>query len=115
MSKHNDSFIKMPTSKVAQMAQKAIDTLQARRQERLDKYVEERLQTTTNHWWHRLWNKKNPTREEMVAFLENEEWGSYWYIANSYNDQLYVARRLLNACKQADEIYLSTKDLDNIL
>lgn len=31
------------------------------------------------------------------------------------NDQINVANRILRACGQANEIYLSTKDLANIL
>jgi hypothetical protein len=115
MSKHNDSFVKMPTSKVAEMAQNTKNKLKARRDEQLDKYVKERIQKTVNHWWHRLWSKKDPTYQEMVSFLETEDFGAYWWIANQYNDQLNVANRILRACCQADEIYLSTKDLDNIL
>jgi hypothetical protein len=34
----------MPTDKVAEMAQKTIAYLQARRQEQLDKFVKERMQ-----------------------------------------------------------------------
>ena len=51
----------------------------------------------------------------MVDFLEREDFGAYWWISSQYNDQLNVANRILLAYGQADEIYLSTKDLDNIL
>jgi len=97
------------------MAHKTIAYLQARRQEQLDKFVKERMQAEINDWWFRLWNKKASTYEEAVDSLQNEKFCVYWMIASQYNDQMNVANRILRACGQADEIYLSTKDLANIL
>ena len=108
------SFIKMPTSKVAEMAQKTLDWINQYRAEKTQKYIESHRQYMVSGFWHRFWKRPAPSDKEVIKNINNNPWNNFQFIAMSYDITEKTAKRLLIACKQADEIYISTEDLQRI-
>ena len=122
------SFLKMPSAKVAEMAQTMIRLIEFKRIEARAKtfaWVREKLMKRS--WWDRLWNTLNknwnqpitePTEQQIIAYCEDE--GEFYgsnpldQDANLYSRQYHVAHRLLRATQYAEEIYISTADLQAI-
>lgn len=116
------SFIKMPSAKVAELANTKIRLIEKLRAEKVAKIIEQgRINMMKLTWWDRIWNtvKSRPTDEEVSRQYEIEAEDMWGYnplkdAQNSYGDQYYTCRRLLRATQHAEEIYISTEDLGSI-
>jgi hypothetical protein len=109
------SFIKMPSKKVSEMAKDKLARINAYIKERKEKHIKYVRQEIIGGFWHRFWNRPDPTDEEIIAFCNDMVFYDRLAWPNlNYNDTIYVANRLINACQHAEELYISTEDLQRI-
>jgi hypothetical protein len=109
------SFIKMSSQDAAEMARKTLDYVEQRREEAKSGAIERERQRINNGFFHKLFGCKDATVEEAVSNLEYDTWNFDYHfteIIASKNEK--VARQILNACKHADEILISTEELNLI-
>jgi hypothetical protein len=108
------SFIKMPSKKIAEMAQATLVWVKEQREAKRQAYIERARQEIMGGWWHRFRNKPVPTDEEALAAIEENSWSGYNLIPLVGGKAESAAIRLLKACEHAEEIYISTEDLRRI-
>ena len=121
--KCDGSFIKIPSPKVAEMAKAKIKWIEKYRANKIAKLIGSRRQEMIKPtWWDRLWNNviPVPTDQEVIEDYRREaaipyNWFDPLYNAEQeYSGNYYIAHRLLRATQHADEIYISTEDLQDI-
>jgi hypothetical protein len=101
------SFVKMSSKTVAEMATKELEWIKQYREKKTQRAIESCRQKMVNGWWHRLWKKPVPTDQEVIVFLEFD----IDMINATYGCSEMIAKRLLNACQYAEDIFISTEDL----
>jgi hypothetical protein len=112
------SFIKMPSKKVSEMAKARLAWIEQYKKDRRQKHIDKNRQEMINGWWHRFRKLPIPTDQEVIDYIEdsyrNGNWGINWWPVNHYSESEAVANRLINACEHAEDIYISTEDLQRI-
>ena len=108
MSNNNTSFIKMPSHQVKQLAEKCLVDVKNFRERDIkeinDDFFNEKAKWDNSSWWDRLWNDI-----ENIGYRRNTR---IQFVSIRYTANEKVAERLLNACRYADEIYVSIDDLN---
>jgi hypothetical protein len=122
------SFVKMSSFEVKLLCKKTLKNIVASRELKVQKAINKLKDRHTKRyakrrlsWWDKLWNRSLPpvpplpSDDELIDKLkEPGEWvlfSEYQCIQMCFKDQEDVSLRLLNACKHADEITVSTSDL----
>lgn len=125
------SFVRIPSEKLTALAFKSLDNIKkykaADRKKLADrerKELRERREKSRNSIWSKIFGYKErpePTDEELIKMHENSGnpsciWlpETFW-IDFRYEKNIEVAYRLINAAKHADEVAVSTKDLERLL
>lgn len=129
--KHKDgSFVKVSSKDITKRAYaslasiklcKARDTQRLIERERIE--VMAAREKKRNSLWSRLFGykeKPEPTDAELLKSIETQRGDGIWlpetfWIDVRYDKYIEVANRLINAAKYADEIFVSTEDLERLL
>jgi hypothetical protein len=123
------SFVRIPSDKLTQMALKSLDNIKvykARDRKELAnrerKELLARREKKRNSIWSKIFGYKEqpmPTDEELIKMHEQSGDGIWLpetvWIDFRYQKNIEVAYRLINAAKHADEVAVSTKDLERLL
>ena len=109
------SSIKMPSAKILELATAQLEWIEQYRQNKKKMYVEEIRQDYINSRWRKFWRMKEPTFQQVLEEVEKcrgfmDTYFSYVMIDWSYSDHEKACRRLINACSDTDEIFISTND-----
>lgn len=111
---YHSSFIKMPSKKIAEIAQAALVWIEKAREAKRKAYIDAARQEIMSGWWHRIAKKSTPTDEEALERIEENPWSGFNLIPLYAGKAEDAALRLLKACEYAEEIYVSTEDLRRI-
>lgn len=111
-----DSYIKVPKSRVEELCRKTLVAVKEERKRRREEYLKKRIDQVNNGFLHKLFKSKDITKEEMIVQLEAtgplEEW--YWrgVLPNIWDKNKRMAERLLWATQDANDnlMLLSTTD-----
>lgn len=124
------SFVKMASQEVTRLAKESLSNIENRKsaavQRLIDKrrkLIQEDRERARNSIWCGLFGYKEqpmPTDEEILHQIKTERFDCIHIPETTWIDIRYekyedVAYRLLNAAKHADEIYVSTQDLERLL
>ncbi len=123
------SFVRISSDKLTQMARQSLENIKkykARDRKRLaDKERDEynkRIEKKRNSLWSKLFGytePPTPSDEELIKMHEQSGDGIWlpetFWIKFRYQTNIEVAYRLINAAKYADEIAVSTKDLERLI
>ena len=109
------SFVKVASKDAKEMAQNTLEWVQERRQTSRESAIKREMDNINEGFFHKLFRMKPATREEAVANLQNDIWNFEYHGTHfiGYENEK-TANRILNACKHAEEIYISTEDLRRI-
>lgn len=117
--KRDGSFVTVPSKTIIDLCNKTIDRIAKYRERAHKKLIETTRDEMVNDWWHKLWKKPVPTDEEVLTYIHRSGGDTirlpetFWInFHGSANED--VAHRLLNAAKYADEVSISTEDLEKI-
>lgn len=125
------SFVRLPSEKLKNMALNTLDNIKFykakdrkkladRERKELREYEEKRRKSI----WSKIFGYKErpePTDEELIKRHENSgSPGCIWlpetfWIDYRYEKSIEVAHRLLNAAEHADEVAVSTQDLERLI
>src|SRR5580692_1583915 len=111
------SFIKMSSKKVSEMAKAKLVWIEQYKKDRRQQHIDRNRQAIMNGWWHRFRKLPVPTDQEVIDYIDEyrkSNWGMNWWPINHYYGSEVVCIRLINACLHAEEIYISTEDLQSI-
>lgn len=109
------SFVKMSSVDVKKMALKTLEWIKNEREKKREEEIQFTQKSLDNGFWHKLFRMKPSTREQAIAVLESDPWDIDYHCPEIiYWKNEDTAKRVLNACEHADEIYISTKDLRRI-
>jgi len=125
------SFIRIPSEKLKTMALQTLENIKKykakdrkRLADRERKELQEKREKRRNSIWSKIFGYKEqpePTDEELIKMHENSgSPGCIWlpetfWIDYRYEKNIEVAHRLLNATEYADEVAVSTKDLERLI
>lgn len=109
------SFVKIASKNAIEMATKTLARIEKLRAESKEKAIEIERQHINNGFFHKLFRMKDATIEDAEKSLSYDDWNFDYHftglIAHKNEDS---ANRILNAAQHADEIYISTEDLQRI-
>ena len=125
------SFVRIKSDKLTNMARQTLENIKkykARDRKRLAdrerKELREQREKSRNSIWSKIFGYKEqpePTDEELIKMHENSgSPGCIWlpetfWIDYRYSINAEVAHRLLLAAEHADEVAVSTKDLERLI
>lgn len=102
--------IVMESAKVIEACEKIINRVTKHRQDKNEEIIARRMQY--RHGW--FWNRRNYTREEAIAFLDEQTWLDSWGWCYDYGGQLRRAKELLKMARLGDPVTLSQEDVQYI-
>jgi hypothetical protein len=102
--------IVMQADKVIEACSAVIARIEAHRAEQNEKVIAVRMQY--RHGW--PWNRRNYTREEAIAFLNEQTWLDRWGWCYDYGGQLRRVKSIMKLAQLGDPITLSTEDIEEI-
>jgi len=123
------SFVKMSSKELLAQAQESYNAIKRLKKEAVQRLVERRKEQILkdrekekNSIWRAIFGYKErpmPTDEEILESLESYGDGfsfpeTHW-IELQYDKYVDTALRLMNAAQYADEVYVSTSDLERLL
>jgi hypothetical protein len=125
------SFVRLSSDKLKNMALNTLDNIKVykandrkRLADRERKELREQREKSRNSIWSKIFGYKErpePTDDELIKMHENSgSPGCIWlpetfWIDYRYEKNIEVAHRLLNAANHADEVAVSTKDLERLI
>lgn len=125
------SFVRISSEKLKKMALTTLDNIKKykahdrkRLADRERKELREQREKSRNSIWSKIFGYKErpePTDDELIKMHENSgSPGCIWlpetfWIDFRYEKNKEVAYRLLNAAEHADEVAVSTKDLERLI
>lgn len=111
-TKCDGSFVKISSIDAKKMAEDALARVKKRREDSKERAIQCEMEMINNGFFHKLFRMKPATREEAIAELEADHWNFDYHFTNCIGYQSEEAgARILNACKYASELYISTEDL----
>jgi len=128
--KCDGSFVKVNSKIIIEKARASLANIEKRKKRETQRLVDdrrkelvEREKKRENSWWSRLFGYKArqlPTDEQILHSIENERGDGIWlpetfWIDYRYSKNQDIAYRLINAAEYAEEIYVSTEDLERLL
>jgi hypothetical protein len=111
------SSVKISSVRIAEMCQTTLTYIKQRRIDKKEKQIKDIRAAIVKGFWHRFWKRPVPTDEEIIAIANDYHNSFSWWYEDP--DSLYweterLCKKLLVACKQAEEINISVADLDQI-
>jgi hypothetical protein len=109
------SFVKVTSKDASEMAIKTLAWVKKLRDDREARAIEIERQKINDGFWHKLFRLKEATVEDAKESLAYDHWNFDYHFTNQIafkNEE--AANRILNACKHASEIFISTEDLQKI-
>lgn len=117
--KRDGSFVSLPSTKIIYLCERTLERITNHRKRAHKKLIEETREEMVNDWWHKLWKKPIPTDEEVLSYIHRSGGDTirlpetFWINCHGVTNE-DTAHRLLNAAKYADEVCISTEDLERI-
>jgi hypothetical protein len=112
---HKDgSFVRMRSDVIKAKCEAMLIAIKSIRQERVKKTIEEGRQRMMQGFWHRLLKKPVPTDDQVKSYLSDGMISETFWDEISFYKNEEVAKKLLNACTYAEEIFVSTEDLERL-
>jgi hypothetical protein len=109
------SFVKIASKDAIEMATKTLAWVDKLRSDRQAGTIEIEQQRINNGFFHKLFRMKEATVEDAKKNLAYDHWNfDYHFNGLIAHKNESAANRILNAAKHADEIYISTEDLQRI-
>lgn len=124
------SFVKMSAKEVKARAEESYWEIKKRKKEAVQRLIDSRKkeilkdrEKARNSFWSRIFGYKErpmPTDEEIQESLESYS-GEFLHLPEThwidlrYEKYVDVALRLMNAAEHAEEVYVSTTDLERLL
>ena len=109
------SFVKISAKEAKNMAEDTLQWIKKERTARKEEAILADMKRLDSGFWHKLFRMKPHTREDAIASLDDDPWDfDYHFSKLMYHKSEDSARRILNACNFAEEIYISTEDLRRI-
>lgn len=108
---HKDgSFVMMRSDIIKIKCERTLIWIKEAREEKIKNLMDSARAKIMQGFWHRLFKKPIPTDDQVKAYLDYE----LFFAQVRYGNSEAIANKLLNACKYADEIYVSTEDLERL-
>ncbi len=116
---NQDSFIKMSSSDIVYMCEKAIRSIKEYRSTRANEYLDDLVKARNNGFFHKLFKKKDVTREDMKRYSNAQRGcdGFDWHYVLPYKweKNLKTALRLKRAARATEkEMLISASDYGKI-
>ena len=112
---HKDgSFVRMRSDVIKAKCEAMLIAIEAVRKKRVQETIEATRQRMMKGFWHRLFKRPVPTDEQVRQHLNDGFISELFWDENAYFKNEEIARKLLNASKYAEEIYVSTEDLERL-
>lgn len=111
------SLVKLTSAKVIDKCERSLAYIKAYRENEFKKLIVKERERIVNGFFHKLFKRPVPSDEEVVRIIEQPSGDVFnvpetFWINIQFHKSEEIAKRLLNAAKQADEIYVSTEDLE---
>lgn len=117
--RRDGSFVTMPSHRIILLCEQTLQRIADYRKRQHKKLIEDTRAEMIDNWWHKLWKKPDPTDEEVLTYIHRGGGDTirlpetFWINIHGSTEE-DVAHRLLNAAKYADEVCISTEDLERI-
>lgn len=109
------SQIEISCERAITLAKATIESIEKDRKMAVDKYINARLKHLNNGFFHKLFKRKDYTREDVVQLDSEEEFGVIWETnAFMYGLQYDTAKDILGAAKAGGKLLLSLDDYRRI-
>jgi hypothetical protein len=113
---HKDgSFVLIRSDIIKAKCENALASIKAAREKYRQEAMDKARAEMMNGFWFKLFKKPVPTDEQVESYLcDGVMFSELFRIQIMYYKQEDVANRLLSASKYADEMYVSTEDLERL-
>lgn len=124
------SFIRISSEKLTKLARQTLENVKRYKAKDIQRLIDrekeellERREKRKNSLWSKIFGyiePPMPSDEEILEAYKNQRYDCIWipettWIDFRYEKNIEVAYRLINAAKYADEVAVSTKDLERLI